>query len=231
MFAGILSRKSPSAVPAIASPALPITSATARTLRNAMPSTTVTARNAIAPRFMRSLSCLSSSTDSSAVTRHRTPAGSSAESSRSASRTPRAVLMASEPASRPTVSASAVLPFTRKKRPRESSSGRTCANSPSRNTRPPRPGTGRSARSSSAPGWSRSTTSRLLAPIRSAPNDCTMRASRIALLSAAGSTPTCRRNNGSYETLAPNSVPPPTETPDTPFTALKRGVKISSATR
>ena len=58
-----------------------------------------------------------------------------------------------------------------------------------------------------------------------------MRDSRIALINTCGSTPTWRSSMGSYDTLAPNSVPPFTLTAETPLTALNRGVKTSSAMR
>ena len=113
MFAGILRRKSPSAVPAIAMAALPITNAMARTFLNAISSTIATAAKAMPLRTKRSVSCSSNSTDSSDVICQRNPAASSGPNARSAVRTPSAVLIASAPASRVTVSARAVFPFTR----------------------------------------------------------------------------------------------------------------------
>ena len=112
-FAGMSSRKRPSAVPAIATAALPITSATDRALRSVSASTSSTATNATDPRSTSSFSCLARSTLSSLCSRTCTPAGSSGSVARTTPRTAAAVLIASAPGRRETINPTAVRPFMR----------------------------------------------------------------------------------------------------------------------
>ena len=63
------------------------------------------------------------------------------------------------------------------------------------------------------------------------PSAATTRAPAIASVSVVGLIPSCLSSRASYETVAPKVVPPPIETPETPGTALTRGVICSSAMR
>ena len=151
-LAGTLNTCSDSAVAAMATAVLPMTSATARHRRSVTASTSMTAPKAIAPRLVRSLSSLANSTLASLLTLNRTPNGKLGFMASMAARNAAAVLIASAPACREISMATAGSPSMRKNRPRESSSARMVASSPRRNTRPPGLRTGTRSSSSSADG-------------------------------------------------------------------------------
>jgi hypothetical protein len=218
-----------SAVPATETDAESITRPVPRQSRKRASRTTSTSPKAIEPRMSRSRNCLASSTESSYTTCSLTAVGRRRSMSSSACFTAPAVLMASAPARRDTPMAMAGCPLMRKKKPRASSSGRTEASDPNANGSPPRPRIGRLARSSTACGWSRSTTGRSVLPRCSFPSACTTRAPVRASPNACGEIPSWRSSAGSYVTETPGSVPPCTLMLPTPGTALSRGSTCSSA--
>ena len=218
----------------MATAVVPITTATARQRRNVKASTSNTQPKAITLRSARSSSSSFSSSLSSLLMRSRTAGGMLGSSCVIAARSAAAVLMASAPGCREISTATAGSPSMRKKRPRASSSARTVASSPKRNTRVPGPRTGNACKSSSAFGWSRNTTFCVVAcagspPRSSAPNACTMRAPAIASDSRCGEMPMRRSCTGSYDTDTPRSVPPRTCTPATPGMLPSRGLTRSSS--
>ncbi len=65
----------------------------------------------------------------------------------------------------------------------------------------------------------------------SSPSERTIRAFAIASTSAEGVMPSWRSRLASYDTDTPSSAVPRRSTPDTPSTALTRGITRSSAIR